>query len=76
MPAGSPVAIAIYIQGISEAWITSGTPLPPTELDREVDVLQAEAVRGHLLERKALRRELRQRQLAGLVAVAARALAW
>src|SRR5215813_14347545 len=42
--------------------------------DREVDVLEAEAVRGHELEREALGGELRERKLAGLVAVAARAL--
>jgi hypothetical protein len=39
--------------------------------DGEVDVLQAEAVRGDLLQREALRGELLQRELARLVAVSA-----
>src|SRR5438445_464135 len=42
--------------------------------DCEVHVLQPEAVGGDLLKRKALRGELREGELAGLVAVAARAL--
>src|ERR1700751_4302923 len=42
--------------------------------DREVDVLEAEAVRRHELERETFRSELRQRELARPVAVAARAL--
>src|SRR5437588_1845004 len=40
----------------------------------EVHVLEAEAMRGDLLQRKAPGCQLRQRQLAGLVAVAAGAL--
>src|SRR5262245_8247209 len=51
-----------------------GHPLPADRADGEVDVLQREAVRGHLFQGKALRRELRERELARLVAVPARAL--
>src|SRR5439155_19485647 len=40
----------------------------------EVDVLESEAMRRDLLQRKALRGELRQREFAGLEAVPARAL--
>src|SRR5579871_3215085 len=43
-------------------------------LDGKVDILQPEAMRRDLLERKALRCELRQSQLASLVAVPAGAL--
>src|ERR1700693_3114501 len=41
--------------------------------DGEVDIVEPEAVGGDELERKALRRQLRQSKLASLVAVAARA---
>src|SRR5262245_62695689 len=51
-----------------------GHALAADRADREIDVLEAEAVRGHELEREALGGELRERKLAGLVAVAARAL--
>src|SRR5207249_2694649 len=40
--------------------------------DREVHVLEPEPVRRHQLQRKPLRGKLRERKLAGLVAVAAR----
>src|SRR5258706_5582140 len=42
--------------------------------DGEVDVLEPELVSGDELEREALRRQLLQGKLAGLVAVSARAL--
>src|SRR6266516_5510393 len=42
--------------------------------DGEIDFLQSKLVGGDLLQRKALRGELSEGELAGLVAVAARAL--
>src|SRR5262249_29450557 len=48
--------------------------LAADRLDRLVDLVEAEAVRRHQLQREALRRKLRQSELAGLVAVAAGAL--
>ncbi len=59
--------------GISDAWITSGHALVADRADGEIDILQAEAVRGDELEREALGGKLRQSELAGSVAMAARA---
>ena len=81
MPAGSPIGnrdldlaahahIPRHQRGVDHV----RHALAADRLDREVDVLQPEAVRRHQLQREALRGELLQRQLAGLVAVAARAL--
>src|SRR5687767_14954338 len=47
--------------------------LAADRLDRQVHVLQRETVGGDFLQREALRGELRERELARLVAVAARA---
>src|SRR5258706_8053488 len=57
-------------RGVDHVW----DALAADRLDREVDVLQGEAVGRDPLERESLRGELLQRQLARLVAVAARAL--
>ena len=65
---------ARYFQGMSEAWITSGTPWPPTDRIARSTSFRPKRVRRDLLQREAVRGELLQRQLAGLVAVAARAL--
>src|SRR5438552_11640103 len=51
-----------------------GHALAAYRADGEVDFLQSKLVGGDLLQRKALRRELREGELAGLVAVAAGAL--
>src|SRR5215470_12134778 len=84
IPAGSPAAMAMI--GFSRMGAASLLPghqrrvdhilhtLAADRADGEVHVLEPEPVGRHQLERKALRSELRQRQLAGLVAVAARAL--
>src|SRR3954452_21924858 len=47
-------------------------PLSADGSNREIDVLQGETMGGDELERKALRRELLESELARLVAVAAR----
>src|SRR6516165_6208156 len=51
-----------------------GHALPTDRLDREIDVLEPELVRGHLLQGKAVRCELRERKLTGAIAVTAGAL--
>src|SRR6185437_9479590 len=51
-----------------------GNPLPADRFDGGVDVLEPEPMRGDELERETLGGELCQSELAGLVAVAARAL--
>src|SRR4051812_34586735 len=85
MPAGSPTGIAILslplmslprlslprhqrrVDDVRDAFVAD-------RADGEVDVLQAELVRRDQFQRKSLRRNLFQRQLARLVTVAAGAL--
>src|SRR5436190_14271522 len=80
MPAGSPTGIAILsLPLMSLPWHQRSVDhvrhaFVADRADREVDVLQAEFVRGDQLQRESLRRDLLECQLAGLVAVAAGAL--
>src|SRR3954447_3693845 len=80
MPAGSPTGIAILsLPLMSLPWHERSVDhvlhaFVADRADREVDILEPEFVGRHQLERKAVRRELRQRELACPVAVAARAL--
>src|ERR1044071_1478 len=82
MPAGSPTGIAILIRSPIAALQPRHQrsvdhvrhAFAADRLDCLVDLVQAEAMRCHELQRKALRGKLLQRELAGAVAVAARAL--